>query len=238
MQLRPDLGTGAEREEAHGLAAVAQGEHEQPRAAVRPARIPDHRPSAVVDLGLFPWRSDNDRMRVGRRVATKFADEPPHARVARGEAVAIDEVLPDRHGVATEPEPLLDQIPIRLARTGLGRAPGPGRPSAGRGVGGHRFGRICWRVAPPARRPHSQAGGAQILANRLAPDARRRFDPAQRPAQPSQRYDLLSLLVAQDVGHAGGGTIRSPAASTSWASLLMAGFQVSIYGRFWVSTEE
>lgn len=47
-----------------------------------------------------------------------------------------------------------------------------------------------------------------------------------------------SGLVAQDVGHAGGGTTVPPAASTSWrAPASLAGFQVSTTGRFWVSTE-
>jgi len=63
----------------------------------------------------------------------------------------------------------------------------------------------------------------------LAPDARRRFNAAQRPAQLPQGNDLLLLRVAQDVGHGGGGTTIPLAASTSRTP--------TFYGRFWVSTE-
>ena len=48
---------------------------------------------------------------------------------------------------------------------------------------------------------------------------------------------MLLLRVAQDVGHAGGGTTVPTAAQRLERLLSMAGFQVSIYGRFWVSAE-
>jgi hypothetical protein len=66
----------------------------------------------------------------------------------------------------------------------------------------------------------------------------RRLDAAERPAEPAQRQDLLLLVVAQDVGHVGGETTVPSPPSTSWgAATSLAGFQVSMTGRFGVSTE-
>ena len=107
-------------------------------------------------------------------------------------------------------------------------------------VGGHlrRNGRFWPSMRRRRPRPRTaMPGGLQIAARRLATDAGRLLDAPQRPAQSPQRQDLLLFVVAQDVAHAGEGTLRSPPASTSRPLLVMAGFQVSINGRFWVSTE-
>src|SRR5262249_16914912 len=48
----------------------------------------------------------------------------------------------------------------------------------------------------------------KVGARRLAANAGRLFDAAERPAEPPQRQNLLSLVVSQDVGHADG---------TAWA---------------------
>jgi hypothetical protein len=114
---------------------------------------------------------------------------------------------------------------------------GRGRRRRRRRVGGHLFGRICRRVAPPPGGPHGEPGGLEVGPGGLAPHARRRFNAAQRPAQLPEGNDLPLLRVAQDVRHAGGGAHSPTAASTSERLLPMAGFQLSIYGRFWVSTE-
>jgi len=76
---------------------------------------------------------------------------------------------------------------------------------------------------------------------RQSEDSARRSRLAKRrppPAQPPQGEDLLFLVVSQDVGHAGGMSTLTPAASTSWGVAYVTGrFQLSTTGRFWVSTE-
>ena len=57
----------------------------------------------------------------------------------------------------------------------------------------------------------------------------------QRPAQPPQRDDLLSLLFAQDIAHIDGGYPSRRSQCPVSASL--AGFQTSLIGRFWVIPE-
>jgi hypothetical protein len=183
VEFRPAPRARLEREQPDALAAVALGEDEQARAPVLPGgRVPDHRPVAVVDLAFLARRGDDHRMGLGRPLAAQPPDEAPHAGVAGQEAVVIDEVLPDRHGVAAAAEGQLDQLAIRLARTGR-------RGPAGRrwprrevdelrrdwpDVGGHLTGRICpgrwtpdWPDLPGRWTPHwpvlaaAGAGGAR-----------------------------------------------------------------------------
>ena len=47
--------------------------------------------------------------------AAQCHDEAPDTRVPRGEAVVVDQVLPDRDRVAAAPQRLGDQLAIRLA---------------------------------------------------------------------------------------------------------------------------
>ena len=193
----------------------------------------------------------------GGALAAERHHEAPHAGVAGREAVLIDEVLPDRHGVAAAAEGQLDQLAIRLAGAGRRGPAGRRRPprrarrgpaASSAGVGGHLTGRVCrvgghptgrfWRWPPAARRADRDPGGLEIGARRLAPDARRLFDAAQRPAQPPQSENLLLLVVPQDVGHPGGGPqVPPPRQRPGAPTTSLAGFQVSTTGRFWVSTE-
>ena len=115
-----------------------------------------------------------------------------------------------------------DQPPVRRRhRRGRPRkAEGPRRSSA--------------RTAPA---PHHHASGLQVAAGRLAPDPGRPLDPPQRPAEASQRQDLLSFLFSQDVAHAGQEHAVPDRRQRLGALSGMAGFQVSTNGRFWVSTE-
>ena len=54
--------------------------------------------------------------------------------------------------------------------------------------------------------------------------------------QPPQRDNLLFLFFAQDIAHV---TERnSPSVQCPDSAISLAGFQVSTYGRFWVSPEE
>jgi hypothetical protein len=59
----------------------------------------------------------------------------------------------------------------------------------------------------------------------------------QRPFEPPQRPHLLSLLVAQDVCHPGGGAWPLRLVKRLGSSSLLAGFHPSLIGRFWVSPE-
>ena len=69
VQFGPDLRTGAEHQQANRLAAVAQRQHEQPRAPVLAGvRIAHHGAVAVIDLSLFAGRGLDDRAGF-RRVA-------------------------------------------------------------------------------------------------------------------------------------------------------------------------
>ncbi len=67
---------------------------------------------------------------------------------------------------------------------------------------------------------------------------RESLDAPDRPAEPPKCQNLLSLVVAQDVGHVGERD-HSPSAPRQRLERLtsMAGFEVSTYGRIWVSTE-
>ena len=89
------------KEQANGLAAVAQGEYEQACSPVSAGvRIAHHRPAAVVDLRfLAGWRDDDGTGRLCR-VPAQPADEALDAGVAPREAVAVDQVLVDRLGVS------------------------------------------------------------------------------------------------------------------------------------------
>ena len=89
-----------------------------------------------------------------------------------------------------------------------------------RRVGGHRWpvlaglgqgrGTPHWPVLPacavPSRRsPDGNAGGFQVSPRRFPANACFLLDAPQRPAQPPQRDDLLSLFFAQDIAHVDGG---------------------------------
>src|SRR5437867_7975662 len=53
-------------------------------------------------------------------------------------------------------------------------------------------------------RADRDSGGLEIAARRLATNAGRLFDAAERPAQPPQSENLLPLVIPQDIGHSGG----------------------------------
>ena len=165
----------------------------------------------------------------GAGLPAQLADEALDALVAAGEAVVVDQVLPDGLGVAALAERELDEVAVGLAGAGRGAAAGSGSGARVGGhlvgrfwicrgsgtrwpvlrsarVGGHLVGRFCRRpAAPTARRPDGDAGGLQVGAGGFPADAGFLLDAPQRPAQPPQRDDLLSLLFAQDIAHVDGG---------------------------------
>jgi hypothetical protein len=102
-------------------------------------------------------------------------------------------------------------------------------------VGGHLYGRFCRIPSPPAWRTHRDSRSPEICSSGFAANMRRSLDAPQRPAQPSQRDDLLFLFFAQDIAHV---TERNaPPVQCPDSAISLAGFQVSTYGRFWVSPE-
>ena len=234
VQLGPDLGAGAENQQPDGLARVAQGQDEEPCPPVLAGvGVTDHRSFAVVDLSFLPSIGGDHRPSRNRRLLPDGRDEAPHARIARREAVVVDQVLPDGRGVAPAAERVDDQLAVGLARARLWRSTGllRGDGCGGRGalagrrsrrrVGGHllRNGRICWASRRPATAAHGQTGRLQVAAGGLTPDPGGLFDPPQRPAEASERENLLPFLFLQDVAHAGAGTSCSRPASTSRATI-------------------
>ena len=74
VELGPRLRTRPQDEQADRFAAVAEREHEEPRASVLAGlRVPDHRPVAVIDLTFFAGRGGDDDVRVGRRRSRRAA---------------------------------------------------------------------------------------------------------------------------------------------------------------------
>jgi len=111
MQLGPGLHTGLEDQEADRLAAVAERQHEQTHPAVLAAvRVADHRAGAVIDLGLFAGRGLDHGTGFFGCAAEHLAHEAFDALIAASEAAGVDQVLPDRHGIATTRQTQFDGI--------------------------------------------------------------------------------------------------------------------------------
>jgi hypothetical protein len=99
-----------------------------------------------------------------------------------------------------------------------------------------------WTSRRPVRRPAIPApdrdpGGLEIGTDRVAARAGRPFDAPQRPAQSPQRDHPLLFGRVQDIAH---GRKPPPGAYRRQrlsSSVVLAGFQVSTSGRFWVSSE-
>jgi len=102
-------------------------------------------------------------------------------------------------------------------------------------VDDHLVGRFCLPTAPFAQPPESDSGGSQVRGGRFAPYPSSPLNPPQRPSQASQGNDLL-VEFAQDVTHP---RRVSPSRAINVLSegLSLAGFQLIMYGRFWVITE-
>src|SRR5690606_38129354 len=245
VELGPDSAARAKGEQADRLAAIAERQDEETRAAVLAGlRVAHHRPVAIVDLRLLARRRLDDRALLGHGRAPQPGDVAPHARVAGAKAVVADQVLPDRHGVAALPQRPLDEFLVRLARA-RGRRPARplqrarrrsrvgGRPTGRfcrrrRRVGGRATGRVWRRRRRVGGRPTGRfwrlslswtsdrdPGRLEVLARRFPPDSGLLLDPAQRPAKPPQRQYRLLLFFAQDV-HSRRGTTSRRFSSTSW----------------------
>jgi hypothetical protein len=214
VQLCPYPRAGAKHQQANRFSTVPQGQHEQPRASVLAIfRVAHHRAGAVIDLRFFAGRGLNHHTSFWRRRSAKLLDEALDALIAGSEAVAVHQVLPDRHGVATTRQSQLDRFAVGLASASRGTAAGRRRGLWRRRtrrlrakVGGHLYGRFCrWSPSPPSRRSHRDAGRFQISGRSLPANPGGPLNAPQRPSQPPQRDDLLLLFFAQDIAHIDGG---------------------------------
>src|ERR1700679_435038 len=91
-------------------------------------------------------------------------------------------------------------------------------------------------MAPAARRSQRDPGNAQIIARRFTPHSRCLLDSTQGPPKPSQRDHLFASLFAQDISHPT--EANGPRRKLCLDLFAMAGFQVTLYGRVWVTGKE
>src|SRR5262245_55313440 len=119
-----------------------------------------------------------------------------------------------------------------------GRSPGDGAPGsqAARPCG-------CGTTARATRRCRRTRCGVRVDGGSTAPSVSItwRFarttgllDAPQRPAKSPERHDLLLSMLVQDVAHGRDGARSSGGRQRLGRLCLVAGFQVSIDGRFWV----
>ena len=113
VQLGPDLGARPVDQQPHGLARVAQRQHEEPRTPVLAGGgITDHRSVAVVDLRFFAWGCRDHYPGIGGGTLEELGDESPHTGIPGRKAVRIDQILPDGHP-ALRPRPTASTISSR-----------------------------------------------------------------------------------------------------------------------------
>src|SRR6266404_4968270 len=143
MELGPDARTRSPRQQAHRFPAIAEYQHEQPCPTMLAGlRIAHHRTTAVVDLRFLSGSGEDDARRCRPIRSPKLANETLHRLIAACKTVIGNQVLPDGHGISATIQSLLDQLAIRFTGT---RRPSPRWPR----VGGHPYGRFCWRSASP-----------------------------------------------------------------------------------------
>ena len=212
------------------FARAAQRQDEEPRAPVLArAAVADHRALAVVDLAFFAGRrrDDDARLRPARcRAASRRSGG--HSRTARESRGRRRGPARWRRRCGRAPRASAMSSRYGSQALALGARPGVGRPgsvdtSAAKWpvlrpeVGGHllRNGRFCFRFARPAAAAHRDAGGFQIAADRLAPDAGGLLDAPKRPAQSPERAGFAAVCRRPRRCSSRRGTTRPSPASTS-----------------------
>src|SRR5580658_10165562 len=119
VQLGPDTRTRPEHQDPHAFSAVAQREYEQACPPVTAdLGIAYHRPGAVIDLRFLPRRCFNHRASFRGGSSAQLLEESFDALIAGREAVAIDQILPDRHRVAAARKPQLDHFAVGFTGAG------------------------------------------------------------------------------------------------------------------------
>ena len=143
-------------------------------------------------------------------VPRSLPDESLDALIARREAVAIHQVLPDR--LALRPRESPSSISSRYGSQALAAGLPPGRGSrlviAANSTPKSVI--TSWPVLPvpagPTRRVAAPGFRRREDSRRcFPPNVYGGFDAPQRPSQPPQRDDLLFLFLAQDIAHVDGG---------------------------------
>src|SRR6266851_6751889 len=145
MQFGPHACARSPRQQAYGFAAVAERQHEQPRATILAIlRVAHHGATALVDLRFFSGCGEDDARCFWTLRSAQLANKTLHRLIAIGKTVIGNQVLPDGHGIPATSQSLLDELAMRFAdaRRHLGGWwPGvSGRPAR---VGGHLYGRFC-----------------------------------------------------------------------------------------------
>ena len=253
MERGPDLGARAPNEEPDRLAGVAQRQDEEPGAPVRAGvRIADHRALAVIDLAFFTRGRGDDDTGLDGGLGPQRGDVAADTGVAPGKPVVVDQVLPDGHGVAPAAQRLDNQLAIRLARA---RPRRPARRRERSGVGGHRCrggrfwparvgghlgrgGRFWWPGPRPAPTPAHR--GPRRPSDSRSPSLGGRPLPPRCVAATSRvapAPELAVVCVRSRRCSSGVGTVVPRRRQRLNTLRVVAGFQVSIDGRFWVSTE-
>ncbi len=221
------------------LRRVAQRQDEEARAPILAGlRVAHHRAVAVVHLAFLAGRGGDDDARLRRRRAAERDHEASHAGVARGEAMVIDEVLPDRHGVAPAMQGFGDQLAVGLAGTRRRRALGHSTDAE---VGGHRRrdncrfrrGRVGGHPRPNGRFCRAEVGGhlsagGRICRHRVGGHPRRggRFwrpgsrAPAAGANRDARRAQIATGRLATDLGGLLN-TSQGPAQSAQRDNLLL-----------------
>ena len=212
MQLGPGLRAGVEDQEANRLAAVAEGQHEQAHAAILAAvRIADHGAGAVIDLGLFAGRGLDHGAGFLGGAAGQLAHEALDALVAAREAAGVDQVLPDRHGVAATGEPQFDGVAMHGARAGRRRRRRRLLGGSHAKVGGHPDGRFC------VDRVGADLVGESVAAVAVAPSASGWASPEPAGVANSAPKSVVTPMAgfapgesASGIAGAGGGSATAP----------------------------
>ena len=138
VQFGPDLRARPVDQQPDSLARVAQGQDEEPCPPVLAGGgVTDHRSVPVIGLTLFTRGRGDDRPGLDGWLLPEGRDEAPHARIGRWEAMVIDQVLPDGHGVAPPAERRDDRLAVGLAGARPRRTTGT---VSGHGSGGSRAG--------------------------------------------------------------------------------------------------
>ena len=122
VEIGPGARTGTEDQQPNRLSTVSKCHYKQACPPVLASLwIANHRPGAVIDLSFLAWGGDDHRPCLKDLRRADLVGEALDALIATLKTVLSNQVLPDRHCIATAIERLLDDLAIRL--TGTDRPP-------------------------------------------------------------------------------------------------------------------
>ena len=167
MQLRPATRAGAEHNRRTDFRLCPSVITNLPALPIAHRGV-----RAVIDLGLVARRGLDHHASFRRSRSAELLNEALDALIAGGETVAVDQVLSDRHGIATTRRSQFDDSAIGLASAGRGTAT---RLRLRRhSIGGPAPKSVVTSIAgfDGSRRPHAPGGGTAIPAAFRYPAAR------------------------------------------------------------------